>query len=116
VGVIGKNSQGLQRLGTQKASKSLIAGGIRGHPFSDEYGTEVPYAEAWERFIFLLEQFWGRAARASQARKSLGAPVIFGFFCRASCDMLLPPFSDSEETHRLTGSGVAAVTKYLTRG
>ena len=34
----------------------------------------------WERFIFLFEQFWGRAARASQARKSLGTPVIFGAF------------------------------------
>jgi hypothetical protein len=45
-------------------------------------GTEVPFAEMCDRFIFTSEQFWGRAARASWTRKSLRALVIFGVqFC-----------------------------------
>ena len=36
-------------------------------------GTEVPFTHEVRKFSLINEQFWGRAARASIARKSLGA-------------------------------------------
>jgi hypothetical protein len=41
----------------------------------------VLYPESHPRFNFFIEQFWGRAARVSWTRKSLGMPVIFLVAC-----------------------------------
>ena len=41
-------------------------------------GTGVPFSNLDTPFIFRDEQFWGRAARASEIRKGLGRSLIFG--------------------------------------
>jgi len=41
-------------------------------------GTFVPFQVPDRGITFIPEQFWGRAARASVTRKSLGARFIFG--------------------------------------
>jgi hypothetical protein len=38
----------------------------------------VPFSNLDTMFIFQGEQFWGRAARASEIRKGLGRSLIFG--------------------------------------
>jgi hypothetical protein len=40
-------------------------------------GTLVLFAELGRRFIFISEQFWGRAARASGDSQESGRPLIF---------------------------------------
>jgi hypothetical protein len=40
-------------------------------------GTLVLFAEFGRRFIFISEQFWGRAARASGDSQESGRPLIF---------------------------------------
>jgi hypothetical protein len=43
----------------------------------DEVGTSVPFSDIPIRLTFRIEQFWGRAARASRIRENPDARLIF---------------------------------------
>src|SRR6516165_8314618 len=63
----------------QKCGKPLLAKVFgEWHLGGGRAGTEVLFAENGSEFTFLGEQFWGRAARASKTRKSLGRSLNLG--------------------------------------
>ena len=43
----------------------------------DKFGTRVPFSDSSLSLTFPIEQFWGRAARASWVRKNPDARLIF---------------------------------------
>jgi hypothetical protein len=51
---------------------NLRAGTLVGHA-----GTRVPFSDSQLSLTFPIEQFWGRAARASWVRKNPDARLIF---------------------------------------
>jgi len=53
-------------------------------PWWQSSGTEVLFAAGAVRVNFQIEQFWGRAARASRARKSRDARYIWTHFSESS--------------------------------
>jgi len=62
----------------QVDGKPLPAWGLGHGTIGGSAGTFVPFQERDRGITFIPEQFWGRAARASVTRKSLGARFIFG--------------------------------------
>src|ERR1700736_531437 len=49
----------------------------------EKFGTRVPFSDSPLSLTFLIEQFWGRAARASWVRKNPDARLIFRRLCGA---------------------------------
>ena len=63
---------------TARATWSVM---IRAHgTFVSSCGTYGPFSELAPVFTLLGEQFWGRAARASQDSQESGTLVIYGSF------------------------------------
>jgi hypothetical protein len=60
-----------------KASNSLLFNKIGVWHFRGIDSTSGLFSVEKDEFNFTGEQFWGRAARASRTRKSLGTLVIF---------------------------------------
>ena len=70
--------------GTSKANPRFFRE-IGKRPFNSGMARRGHSQGSGTRFIFVGEQFWGRAARASWTRKSSWAPVLFlGFISVAS--------------------------------
>jgi len=74
----GFRSQGLPPLETCQERCLCVDSDRYGLAFLDKYGPIVPYAEIWNSLMFVGEQFWGRAARASCTRQSQDAR----YFCQ----------------------------------
>jgi hypothetical protein len=54
---------------------------LRAGTLVGQAGTRVPFSDLPLRFTFPIEQFWGRAARASWVRKNPDARLIFPQVC-----------------------------------
>ena len=50
---------------------------LRGSTLVEPAGTRVPFSDSPPGFTFPIEQFWGRAARASWIRENSDARLIF---------------------------------------
>ena len=87
-----------------KTAKPLLDGLFGMARWWNTYGTEVPFSDEDHAFTLSSEQFWGRAARASETFMVRTLVIFGGFLGRLSwldkakkAVLIAPPFSISED-------------------
>ncbi len=69
--------------------EAIVICDLRGGTLVEQICTRVPFSNSPLSFIFAIEQFWGRAARASWVRKNPDARLILARTPSARNDLVI---------------------------